>query len=101
MLVEEGMLNLDAPVASCIPAFANLKVGVEAADAVGLKTLEIVDAQRPMTVRDLMRHISGLTYGFFGTGLVKQAYRKAAITAEGNVNNARFAEAIAKLPLAA
>ena len=100
MLVEEGKLNLDAPVASYIPAFANVKVGVEVADANGRKTLEIVDAQRPMTVRDLMRHTSGLTYGFFGTGLVKQAYREAAITAEGNVDNARFADAIAKLPLA-
>jgi len=100
MLVEEGKLNLDAPVASYIPAFANVKVGVEVADASGRKTLEIVDAQRPMTVRDLLRHTSGLTYGFFGTGLVKQAYRDAAITAGGNVDNARFADAIAKLPLA-
>ncbi|MCU0964302.1 MAG: beta-lactamase family protein [Burkholderiaceae bacterium] len=100
MLVEEGKLNLDAPVTSWIPAFADVKVGVETTDAIGRKTLEIVEAQRPMTVRDLMRHTSGLTYGFFGTGLVKQAYRDAAITAEGNVDNARFADAIARLPLA-
>jgi len=97
MLVEEGKLELDAPVSRTIPAFAGVKVGVEVSDAIGRKTLEIVDAQRPMTVRDLMRHTSGLTYGVFGTGLVKQAYREAAI---GNVDNARFADAIAKLPLA-
>ena len=53
-----------------------------------------------MTVRDLMRHTSGLTYGFFGTGLVKQAYRDARIGAEGDISNAQFADAIAKMPLA-
>jgi len=100
MLVEEGRIDLDAPVAKYIPAFAELQVGVEQTDASGRKTLARVPAQRPMTVRDLMRHTSGLTYGFFGTGLVKQAYRDAAITAEGDADNAKFADAIAKLPLA-
>jgi CubicO group peptidase (beta-lactamase class C family) len=100
MLVEEGKLELDAPVARYIPAFANVKVGVEKTGPLGQKTLEIVDAPQAMTVRDLLRHTSGLTYGFFGTGLVKQAYRDARIGAEGDISNAQFAEAIAKLPLA-
>jgi len=100
MLVEQGRLNLDAPVAHFIPAFAGVKVGVEKAAANGGKALVFVDALRPMTVRDLMRHTSGLTYGFFGTGLVKQAYRDARIGAEGGISNAQFADAIAALPLA-
>ena len=100
MLVEEGKLDLDAPVAKYIPAFADVKVGVEKTDALGRKTLEIVDAQRPMTVRDLMRHTSGLTYGFFGTGLVKQAYRESGLESGRGIDNAQFAERIAKLPLA-
>jgi len=100
MLVEEGKLELDAPVAKYIPAFANVKVGVEKTGPLGQKTLEIVDAPQAMTVRDLLRHTSGLTYGFFGTGLVKQAYRDARIGAEGDISNAQFAEAIARLPLA-
>jgi CubicO group peptidase (beta-lactamase class C family) len=100
MLVEEGKLELDAPVAKYIPAFATVKVGVEKTGPLGQKTLEIVDAPQPMTVRDLLRHTSGLTYGFFGTGLVKQAYRDARIGAEGDISNAQFSEAIAKLPLA-
>jgi CubicO group peptidase (beta-lactamase class C family) len=100
MLVEQGKLNLDEPMASYIAAFANVKVGVETVAANGSKSLEIVNAQRPMTVRDLMRHDSGLTYGFVGTGLVKQAYRDARIGAAGNTSNAQFAEAIAKMPLA-
>ena len=100
MLVEEGKLELDAPVAKYIPAFAKTRVGVEKADASGAKTLDVVDAVRPMTVRDLLRHTSGLTYGFFGTGLVKQAYRNADISADGDISNALFADTIAAMPLA-
>ena len=61
MLVEEGKLMLDAPVSRYIPAFANVKVGIEKTDAQGLKTLELVNPRRAMTVMDLMRHTSGLT----------------------------------------
>ena len=75
MLVEEGKLLLEAPVARYIPSFANVKVGVEKTDAQGVKSLELVAPRRPMTVQDLLRHTSGLTYGFFGDGLVKKAYQ--------------------------
>jgi len=100
MLVEEGRLVLEAPVARYIPAFANVKVGVEKLDAQGQKTLELVPPRRPMTVQDLLRHTSGLTYGFFGEGLVKQRYRDNNINAAGNLSNAEFAERIAQMPLA-
>jgi CubicO group peptidase (beta-lactamase class C family) len=100
MLVEQGKLDLDAPVSRYIPAFASLKVGIEKADAQGQKSLVLVDAKTPMTVRDLMRHTSGLTYGFFGTGLVKQAYRESGVESARSISNEQFAERIAKLPLA-
>ena len=100
MLVEEGRLLLEAPVARYIPAFANVKVGVEKTDASGNKTLDLVAPRRPMTVQDLLRHTSGLTYGFFGEGLVKKAYVEANISAGGNQSNAEFAERIAQMPLA-
>jgi CubicO group peptidase (beta-lactamase class C family) len=100
MLVEEGRLLLDAPVARYIPAFANVKVGIEKTDASGQKTLDLVPPRRPMTVQDLMRHTSGLTYGFFGDGLVKKAYQEAGITAGGDITNQEFAERIAGMPLA-
>ena len=100
MLVEEGKLLLDAPVARYIPSFANVKVGVEKTDAAGNKTLELVAPARPMTVQDLLRHTSGLTYGFFGDGLVKKAYLAANVGTGGDVTNAEFAERIAKMPLA-
>ena len=100
MLVEEGKLELDAPVSKYIPAFADVKVGVEKTDSDGRKSFELVAAERPMTVRDLLRHTSGLTYGFFGSGPVKQAWRESGIESDRAQTNARFAERAAKLPLA-
>jgi CubicO group peptidase (beta-lactamase class C family) len=99
MLVEEGKLLLEAPVSRYIPSFANVKVGVEKVDAAGVKTLEIVPARRPMTVQDLLRHTSGLTYGFFGDSLVKKAYLDAGIGVAGDFTNAEFADKLAALPL--
>jgi len=100
MLVEEGKLKLDDPVAKYIPSFANVKVGVEKANpADGKATLELVAPRRPMTVQDLLRHTSGLTYGFFGSSLVKTAYNDAKVFAE-DAPNAVVADKLAALPLA-
>jgi len=60
--------------------------------------LVLVPADRPISIQDLMRHTSGLTYGFFGDTPVKKLYAEAKL---GNVTetNAEFVERIAKLPL--
>src|ERR1700722_15528607 len=97
-LIEEGKLKLDDPVAKYIPSFANVKVGVENKAADGTTTLELVAPTRPPTVLDLMRQTSGITYGFYGSSLVRKAYRAANIYA-GDFDLAEFAERIAKLPL--
>ena len=99
MMVEEGKLLLEAPVARYIPAFANVRVGVEKVDANGNKSLELVAPRRPITVQDLLRHTSGLTYGFFGESLVKKANNEVLVTLPPTTNNAEFADALAKLPL--
>lgn len=97
-LIEDGKIKLDDPVSKYIPSFANVKVGVEKKADDGSKSLELVPPNRPMTVLDLMRHTSGITYGFYGDSLVRKAYREANIYA-GDFDLAEFAERIAKLPL--
>lgn len=97
-LVDEGKIKLDDPVSKYIPSFANVKVGVEKKGADGTPALELVPPTRPMTVKDLMTHTSGVTYGFYGDSLVRKAYRAANIY-QGDFDLAEFAERIAKLPL--
>ena len=99
MLVEEGKLALGEPLSKYIPAFADVKVGVEHKGEDGVVGLDLVPAKRPITIQDLMRHTSGLTYGFFGEGAVKKLYVSANL-GEGDPDNAQFAERLAKLPLA-
>jgi CubicO group peptidase (beta-lactamase class C family) len=95
MLFEEGKLTLDQPVSKYLPQLGGLKVGVEKPEA----TLELVPSRRDMTVQDLLRHTSGLTYGFFGPGLVKKAYLEAKL-GDDDLTNAEFVDRLARLPLA-
>lgn len=97
MLVDRGKIALDDPVSKYIPSFAAMKVGVERRDASAKTVLDLVPLQRPVTVEDLLLHTSGITYGFYGDGLVKQAYDGIYL---GDFDNAGFAERIAKVPLA-
>jgi CubicO group peptidase (beta-lactamase class C family) len=99
ILVEEGRLALGDPVAKYIPQIAEMKVGVEKPGPDGKPTLELVAPRRPMTVQDLLRHTSGLTYGIFGNTLVKKQYLEAKLFA-GDPTNAEFVERLVKLPLA-
>jgi len=97
-LIDEEKIKLDDPVSKYIPSFGNVKVGVEKKAEDGTKSLELVDPVRPITVLDLLRHTSGITYGFYGDSLVRKAYKDANIYA-GEFDLAEFAERIAKLPL--
>jgi CubicO group peptidase (beta-lactamase class C family) len=99
MLFEEGKLTLTDPVAKYIPSFKDVKVGDEKKDAEGKVTLELVAPRQAMTIQDLMRHSSGLTYGFFGVGAVKKAYVDANLM-DGDPNTAEFVDRLAQLPLA-
>src|SRR2546428_1206313 len=79
MLVEDGQIALGDPVTKYLPQLAEMKVGVEKAGPDGKPTLELVAPRRPMTIQDLLRHTSGLTYGVFGSGLVKKQYLEAKL----------------------
>jgi CubicO group peptidase (beta-lactamase class C family) len=98
-LVEDGKLSLGDPVSKYIPAFADVKVGVEKREDTGKPVLALEPVNRPMTVEDLLRHTSGLTYGFYGDSAVRKLYANSDLF-DGDFDNAQFAERIAKLPLA-
>ena len=86
ILAEEGKLDIGAPVAQYLPEFKDVKVGIEK-----------VAPKRPMTVQDLLRHTSGLTYGIFGNSPVDELYKKSNIFAGKSL--ADMVTKIASLPL--
>jgi len=97
MLVDRGKIALADPVSKYIPSFANMKVGVERKNEQGKAVLDLVPPRRPVKISDLLLHTSGITYGFYGDGLVKSAYDGIYL---GDFDNAEFAERIARVPLA-
>ena len=99
MLVDEGRLSLDDPVSKYIPSFVDIKVGVDDSDEAGQPPLRRVALKRPVTIRDLLRHTSGITYGFYGESAVRKLYGNPQLF-DGDFDNAEFADRIAKLPLA-
>ncbi|QIP08881.1 serine hydrolase domain-containing protein [Bradyrhizobium symbiodeficiens] len=100
MLVEEGKLSLDDPVAKYIPAFASMKVGVEKKAEDDKVSLVLEPLERPVTIKDLMRHTAGLPYGYYGGELVNKLYADAGLFNNGNSTNAEFVAKITALPLA-
>ncbi|MDA9434778.1 serine hydrolase domain-containing protein [Bradyrhizobium sp. CCBAU 51627] len=92
-LVEDGHLLLADPVAKFVPEFANQKVGV-----VSGGKLELVAPKRPMTVQDLLRHTSGLTYEHQGDGPVHKIYQESRVRSR-KITNAEHAALVASFPL--
>ncbi len=93
MLWEEGRLLLSDPIGRYIPAFSAAAVGVADGD-----TYALTPARTPITVQDLLRHTSGLTYEFRGDTPIHKAYAQARV-ARLKQTNADQAAALAKLPL--
>jgi CubicO group peptidase (beta-lactamase class C family) len=100
MLQEEGRLVLNDPVSKFLPQLTKLQVAVEKKDASGQPTLELMPAQREITIHDLLRHTSGFTYGGRTTNLtVKEAYAREGVDAR-DLTNAELVDRLAKVPLA-
>ncbi len=114
MLYEEGKFFLNDPVAMYIPELADLQVAVSTADSdagvvsdgtasVGTGTGEerlrgeTREPVRQPTIRDLMRHTAGFTYGIFGETEVDELYREADVL--GQATSKAFIQALGGLPL--
>ena len=93
MLLEEGHFLLDDPIAKFIPEFADQKVGVE-----NNGQLDLVPLKRPITIQDLLRHTSGITYEHTGNGLVQKLYQQSRVRSR-KINNAEHAALVASMPL--
>ena len=94
-LVEEGLIALDDPVAKHIPEWQDLAVF-----SAGVGPYLTTPPARPMQVVDLMRHTSGLTYGFQNRTNVDAAYRKHGMAEmHGKDDLEGMIHALARLPL--
>lgn len=98
MLAEEGRLLLSHPVSQYLPELAQLQVALNLSGADEQPALGLSPAQREMTVQDLLRHTSGLTYGIFGASLVKSSYNAAGIGGPDTTNQSLI-DTLATQPL--
>jgi CubicO group peptidase (beta-lactamase class C family) len=93
MLWEEGRFLLGDSIADYLPEFSNLEVAVVRGAAV-----ERVPADRAITIQDLLRHTSGLTYEFRGSGPVHKMYMSAKVYSR-SLSAADQVATLAKMPL--
>ncbi len=90
-LYEEGRFQLITPLATFIPAFANVKV---------LQQDKEVALQRPITIGDLMTHLGGFTYDFLIDSPVGELYRQHELMHNAQRTLQQFVDELARLPLA-
>jgi len=95
ILWEEGKFSLDDPVSKFIPSFANEQVlnTFNAKDT----TYTTIPAKRPVTIRDLLTHTSGIGYPAIGTAEENAIYAKSAITGGVGVKDQKLSDAMNRL----
>ena len=94
MLYEEGHFSLDDTVGKFIPELASMKVF----DGMGETGMRFVEQERPITIRHLLTHTAGLSYGFHQDSPVETMYRAADVT-NPDSNLQEMAEKLGSLPL--
>ena len=94
ILVDEGKLRLDDPVSNYIPEFGKAEVFVSGEG----QQIQTEPLRRAVTIRDLMRHTSGLTYGFFGNSPVDKMYLAADLLSDDD-DCEELAVKVAGIPL--
>ncbi len=95
MLYERGLLQLDDPASAFISGFDRLEV-FESGDATSYQT---VPAEREMTIRDLLTHTSGLTYGHLFAHPLDEIYRQRRFFEDPDMTLADLAGHLSALPL--
>jgi len=112
ILIDEGKLGLDQPLADVLPAFADMKVQKTYDGSI----TDLEPARRPITIRNLLTHTAGLGYSIIQKGPIKTAYEEAGLI-PGQVTKlpiaamfgrgksvrslADFADGLARMPLIA
>jgi len=100
ILQEQGRIFLGDQLSKYIPEFKEMKVGVESTDpGTGEKTYSEVPANRGITIQDLLRHTSGLTYSFFGKSKINMMYKEAGLSNPDQTLTEMITK-LSKLPLA-
>ena len=94
-LYEQGRFLLDDPVHKYIPAWQNLQVYKAGVHPQFLTTAP----SRPMTIRDLLTHQSGLTYGFMNRTNIDAAYRNLKLDGGSGLTLDRLIDELSRLPL--
>jgi CubicO group peptidase (beta-lactamase class C family) len=96
-LYEQGRLLMDEPLSKYFPKFANMQVAV--LDASKESIVEKVPAARKITIQDLFRHTSGLSYGNSGTTVLHKMYPVSSGTASQTLTGSEFLDRLSSLPL--
>ncbi len=100
MLMEEGKIILADPISKFLPEFKNMKVGeTRLNEYTGKEELVLVPANRQITIQDLLRHTSGLTYWFFGKPSLSKAQWKANNPFDFKLTLAEMVTKMTKAPL--
>lgn len=109
ILIDEGKLDLDQPLAEVLPAYAGMMVQKTYDGSV----TDLVPAERPITMRMLLTHTAGLGYGIVQKGPIRELYEERGLI-PGQVSRipipglsrgtpvqglATFADRLAKVPL--
>lgn len=108
ILIDDGVVRLDQPIADFLPAFAKMKVQNTPDGSIS----DVRDAKQPITIRHLLTHTAGFGYAIMQKGPLRQAYEEAGLTGgvftklpvpgmTGQIapSLAEFADRLAALPL--
>jgi CubicO group peptidase (beta-lactamase class C family) len=98
-LSEEGRMLVNEPVSTYLPQLARMSVARVRAGENGKGTLERVPLEREATIRDLMRHTAGMTYGNRGSTQWHKSYLTSSDEVAASMTGAEFLEKLGQSPL--